>query len=87
MKGFRVSQRTIARLLTNSWVLACNVQARELEMLRQRQERAELQQALEMKERIKEAAIMLGMDPESGINEFFEKMDETLDYLEEIADE
>jgi len=44
-------------------------------------------QALEMKERIKEAAIMLGMDPESGINEFFEKMDETLDYLEEIADE
>ena len=42
---------------------------------------------LEMKERIKEAAIMLGMDPESGINEFFEKMDETLDYLEEIADE
>ena len=50
MKGFGVSQRTIARLLTNSWVLACNVQARELEMLRQRQERAELQQALEMKE-------------------------------------
>ena len=41
----------------------------------------------QMKERIKEAAIMLGMDPESGINEFFEKMDETLDYLEEIADE
>ena len=44
-------------------------------------------EALEMKERIKEAAIMLGMDPESGINEFFEKMDETLAYLEEIADE
>ena len=44
-------------------------------------------QALEMRERIKEAAIMLGMNPESGINEFFEKMDETLEHLDQIADE
>jgi hypothetical protein len=44
-------------------------------------------EALEMKERIKEAAIMLGMDPESGVHEFFDKMDETLDYLEKVADE
>jgi hypothetical protein len=44
-------------------------------------------QAMEMHQRIKEAAMMLGMDPSGGINEFFEKMDETLTYLEEIADE
>ena len=38
------------RLLSHLWVLACNVQVREFEMMRQQQERAELQEALEMKE-------------------------------------
>lgn len=42
--------------------------------------------AIEMKEQIMESAQMLGMKEDENINDFFEKLGETLDRLEQSID-
>jgi hypothetical protein len=43
-------------------------------------------EALEMKERIQDAAKFLGMDPNLGMTDFFVNMETTLDNLDKIAE-